>query len=326
MIEFIYGQNLFEINNRLKKIEAEFAKIDSSGINLEKLDGTELVWGKFEQAVSAMPFLAEKRLVIIKNLLIENKDNELKTKIGEYNHKVSLKTDTGGKNSTDIVFVEMGEPDKRLKLFKDLIKYAKVSEARQYQGEELVRRVQSKFKTEEIAASNNNCQFLISEVGSDMQRLSSEIAKISLHIRSQNRRELKGEDIELLSCPEIDPNIFQFTEAISRRDAKNASRLLYELGQKGENEQKILGTLAFQLRTLIIIRDAIDRGISSRELASLAKIAPFVINKNLNIAKGRPLKSFIAMYDQLRRTECAIKSGEIAPDMAVDILVTTLCK
>lgn len=340
MIRFIYGKNLFLISQKLREIEASFVESDPSGINLTRIDGASLTVGQFEQAMTAMPFLAEKRLVIIKNLQLENMDAELKNKISDRllrrktaprNDPTSLSELRGasnkeGNNQTDLVFVEMGEPDKRLKLYKDLLKNAEVVFCDQLQGSALTRWVTEQFRAEGIEALPLDADYLIAEVGLDMQRLSSEITKISLYVRSQKRKNLTRGDIDNLACVEIDPNIFQFTDAIAKRDAKTATRLLYEFMQKGESEQKLLGTLAFQLRTLVIIRDALDRNIPSQTLASKAKIAPFVITKNLSIARSRPLKTFIAMYDQLRRTDSAIKSGEMIPSLAIDILVTTLCR
>ena len=320
MIKFVYGKNLYLINQEFNKIISDFLLVDPSKVNLEMLDGAELSVQKFIQSTTAMPFLAPKRLIVINNLLINGSDSELKNLIADRLAALSEN------ELSQVVFIERGEPDKRLRLFKGLLKYAKTYEAKPYQGGELIRWVQDQFKKERITASSADCQYLIVEVGDNMQKLESEITKIALYTRSQQRQQLQKQDISLLACPEIDPNIFQFIEAISRRDAQTAARLLFEFTQKGENEQKLLGTLAFQLRTLVAVRDALDRGISSRELSQKAKIAPFVITKNTAIAKSRPLKTFIFMYDQLKRTESAIKSGDVAPNMAVDMLVTTLCR
>ena len=128
MVQFIYGKNSFLISTKLREIEADFAKHDPSGINLSKIDGASLTFGQFEQAISATPFLADKRLVIIRNLQLDNKDSELKNKvaerIGKDQHRNSSQkgTEKKEKDSTDLVFVEMGQPDKRTKLYKDLLK------------------------------------------------------------------------------------------------------------------------------------------------------------------------------------------------------------
>ena len=320
MLKFIFGKNIYLIDKEIKQIEADFSVVDSSGINLEKLDGVSITLTRLSQAVNTMPFLSDKRLVELQNLIIENKDNDLKNAIAD-----TLSVLASSK-TIDLVIVEKGEPDKRLRLFKQLQKLAKVTECPELIGAALNKWVAEQFKLSDINVKPADAEYLVALVGTDMQKLMREIEKIGLYIKSQKRSELSRHDIELLACPEINPNIFQFTDAIAIRDAATATRLLYEFMQNGESEQKLLGTLAYQFRALITIKDALNRGISTNELARLAKISPYIINKNLAVARVKPLKSLIIMYDQLRRTDSAIKSGDLAPELAIDILVTSLCR
>lgn len=323
MTQFIYGKNSFLLNKRLKQLEADFSKIDTAGINLEKIDGADLTYSKLEQALSAMPFLADKRMVIIRNLLSDNKDAELKNKIADLLEPL-LKTKREG--ATDLIIVENGESDKRTKLYKMLQKHADIFEARTLEGRELVRFICDTFQRDGVEITPTDADYLAQEAGNDMQKLEGEVKKIALYVRSQKRAILERNDIDLLVSAEINPNVFAFTEAISRKDARTASRLLNELLINGENEQKLLGSIAFQFRTLLIIKDALERGVSSSEIASKGKIAPFVVTKNIAIARNKTMRSLILMYDNLRRMDALIKSSAIAPDLAINILVTTLCR
>ena len=321
MIRFFYGKNSFLIDQALKKVESDFAKLDSAGINLEKIDGSNATVARIQQAIATMPFLAEKRLLIVSNLLLENKDSEIKSQLCDFLQQHSQKQHS----YIDVIFVEYGEPDKRGKLYKFLQQKTDSQEFRNLEGPELVRFVGKLFAEEGIEAKNQECQYLIMQAGNEMQKLSHEVEKLSLYVRSQSRASLEKSDIDQLVAAEVDPNVFAFTEAIARRDAKSASRLLSELLYKGENEQKLIGNIAYQFRTLLIIKDCLDRGIDSALIAQKAKLAPFVVSKNLAIAQKKSMKTLIAMYDSLRRTDSTIKSGSISPDLAINILVATLC-
>lgn len=328
MIQLVYGKNLYLISKKLREIEAGFAKLDPSGINLQKLDGSSITYGDLEQAFTAMPFLADKRLVIIRNLQLDNKDSEIKNKVTDrlLPRKTAPRNDKGGADSTDIVFVEMGEPDKRTRLYKLLMKEAQVYEARVLEGRDLLKFISDQFKQQGVEAKTAEADHFAMEAGNDMQKLECEIEKIALYVKSQKRQTLERGDIDLMVSAEIDPNVFTFTEAIARKDARTASRLLNELLANGENEQKLMGNIAYQFRTLLIIKDALERGINSNEIASKAKLSPFAVNKNISVARGKTMKSLVLMHDNLRRTDAIIKSSTVTPDLAINILVATLCR
>ncbi len=319
MIYFIYGENWQEAKNRLDEIEADFRKLDPSGINLEKVEGESLTHAKFIQAVTAAPFLAEKRLTIIRNLLNSNQDAVLKDKIAAY----LLEAKKSGA-SNDLVFFENGQPDKRQKLFKELIKNSQTFEAIEPKGGALIRWIINTFKEEGIDISPFEAQEYVFLAGSETLKLSNEIKKIALYLRSKNEKTACLSQISDLISAEIDPNIFQFTEAVIQKNSGRAAGLLHQFLGRGESEQMLLGMLVYQFRNLIIIKDLLARGASNQEIIKKTKISPFVFNKNLALAKKRSLKNLILYYDQIRRTDSAIKSGDMAPVAAIDILVSTL--
>lgn len=318
MIQFIYGTNRFLIQQKLRQIEADFALIDTSGINLDKLDGANLTLSALSQALSAMPFLAPKRLAIIKNLLLDNKDADLLAAVAGIVTKTS--------DQTDLIFVEMEQPDKRTKLYKTLLKVAEVYEAVPLEGGQLIRYITEKFGQEGVVAESGAAEYLARQAGNDMQRLEQEIVKISLYVKSKNRNKLEISDIDLLIVAETDPNVFAFTEAVAKKDARSAARLLGELLENGENEQKLLANIAYQFRTLIIIKDALQRGMNSQDLAGPTKLNPYVISKNLPLARVKSMRSLVVMYENLRKTDGIIKSSTMPADLALNILVATLCR
>lgn len=334
MLQFIYGKNSYLINSELKKIEKEFLRIDPSMMNLDKLEGEDMTLSKFDQAVNAMPFLAKKRLIIIKNLLLDNKDNDLKGEIAKRLAKDSRLrgNDKGGKDEknnkdiTDIVFVETGEPDKRGKLYKLLTKIADCKLLDELQGVKLNNWISDEAKNRGVEIGQEAANRLAVELGGDAQRTINEIEKLALYAKSQDRVEIVSDDVAKLVKAEANPDIFQFVEAVARKDAATALKLWFEFMQNGENEHRMLSMVEYQFRTMIIVKDAIDRGINTKELPSLAKLHPFVVKKTLSLVRNKNLKKLIIMYDQLRRTESVIKSGSILPELAVDVLISTLCR
>lgn len=331
MIQFIYGENIYLIKKELAKIEQDFLKLDPSAINLEKLEGEEVTLAKFSQAISAMPFLADKRLVMVRNLQLENKDSELKQKIGERLQRMFLEVGAynktvGAKDSVDIVFVEMGLPDKRTKLFKLLQKEAKCAEYKNLEGTALNNWIRDEFKVRGIDIMQSQLQALAYECSGDMIKTLNEIEKLSLYAKSQGRNNIEKEDISKLVKVEFSPDIFKFTEAIVKKDSKQALRLWFEFMQNNESAHRILSMITYQFRTMIIIKEAATQGFATHQISKETGLHPFVVQKTIPLVQKYDIKKLVSMYDQLRRTEAAIKGGIMPPELATDILITSLSK
>lgn len=319
MLKFIYGENLYNIKMQLDKIIADFLLIDPARMNLQILDGSELAINDFIQKVSSVPFLADKRLVIINNLLLDGNNSEIKNKIADY-----LK-DIQNSHSIDIVFIEKGEPDKRSKLFKFLCKKATNIYCQNLKGAALNNWYLNEFKNRGIEISHEVLNVLIAQCGADLQKSISEIDKLSLYAKSQNRSHVKIEDVKKLVKAELAPDIFQFVSAVASKDAKLALKIWFEFLQNGESEHRILAMIVYQFRTMIMIKEAQQDGIAVNEMPKLLGLHPYVIQKTSSIVKKSNIKKLVMMFDQLRRTESAIKNGSVPSELATDILITSLC-
>lgn len=335
MIQFIYGENIYLINKELAKIEQDFLKSDPSAINMEKLEGEDVTLAKFSQAISATPFLADKRLIIIRNLQLENKDSELKQKIVDHLHRIFVQNNadkttinkkSGAKDFVEIIFVETGSPDKRTKLFKILFKEAMCREFNNLGGTTLTNWIKKEFEFRNIVISQPQLQTLAFECGGDMYKTLTEIEKISLYIKSQKRKIVEDQDISKLVKVGFNPDIFQFIEAIVKKDPKKALLLWFEFMQNGESEHRILSMISYQFRTMIIVKEALELGQRGQDIAKKAGLHPFVVQKTLSLIKNYSLKRLILMFDQLRRTESAIKTDGVPPEIATDILITSFSK
>ena len=70
MIIYIYGEDTFRSRNYLKQQVERFKKErDPQGMNVVVLDGQKVESRRLWNEITAAPFLAEKRLVIVQNIL-----------------------------------------------------------------------------------------------------------------------------------------------------------------------------------------------------------------------------------------------------------------
>lgn len=316
MTYLFYGADTYRINEKLKALSERFLAGDESGMNLEKLDGATLTYAKFDQAISTMPFLGDKRLVIIKNLLLHNKDNDLKLKIAERLKKTS--------DDMVVFFVEEGEPDKRGKLFKELNKPKKSHKFEPLEGRKLSDWIKEKVIESGANIGSREADFLASSVGPDLVRLENEIKKLSNFCLSQERDRVEEADIELQVRANFEPNIFDFIESLSKKDAKKAYSLKTQFIDLGESENYLLSMIIYQYRNMIKIAELKDAGKSMPEIAKEAKVHPFVVRKTFSILNNYTLKDLFKIYKLLYKTDLGIKSGELEPPVALDRVLARL--
>ena len=114
MYYLIFGEDTYRLRQKIDEIKKKFGSGSMGDTNTLNLDGGVTDFNTIEKNISAMPFLSDRRLVIIKNLLAVKKS--------EVQEKVAKLLDNIPK-TTVLVFWEEGIPDRRLKLFKKLKKF-----------------------------------------------------------------------------------------------------------------------------------------------------------------------------------------------------------
>lgn len=316
MIYLFYGEDTYRINQKVKELSARFLATDKNCINLEKIDGENLTYNKFDQAVSTMPFLGDKRLIIIKNLLKENRDNDLKANLSKRLDKIS--------EEIVVIFAEFGEPDKRNKLFKTLNQPKRAYKFELLMGRKLANWISERVKGYEAQIGDREADFLALAVGADLIRLENEIIKLTNFVKSSNRNRIEEVDIKLLVRANNEPNIFDFIESISKKDTKKAYRLKNQFIEGGESENYLLSMIIYQYRNMIKIADLKEVGKSMPEIAKEAKVHPFVVKKTFSILTKYSLNDLLEVYEYLYNSDLKIKTGILEPAVALDRVLARL--
>ncbi len=71
MILFLYGENIWRKKQKISQITEKFTKeVDPSKMNLVVIDVSDAQEESLRNKIKSSPFLARKRLVILKNCLI----------------------------------------------------------------------------------------------------------------------------------------------------------------------------------------------------------------------------------------------------------------
>jgi DNA polymerase-3 subunit delta len=149
--------------------------------------------------------------------------------------------------------------------------------------------------------------------------LANEIDKLATYVGPGGT--ITANDVRQLSAHVQEARIFDLTDALAQRNCKQALNILHDLLSDGEPPLKLISTITFQVRSLLLVKELAQRGTRAAQIASTLGIAPFIVEKALRQVGNFSMAQLEGTYRQLLATDAALKRSRLTPEMALDLLV-----
>jgi DNA polymerase-3 subunit delta len=319
MFYIFHGPDELSRTETLAELKAQMGDPALADLNTTLFDGNSLTLGELRQACDALPFLSDRRLVIVSNYLLRSgrgKGTELEA-LADYLPNMPP--------TARLVFLE----DETLPQTHPILKLAEKhadGQVRAFGGPArgelngwIVRRVERKGAQIERPAADA----LAVAVGDDLRLLDSEIEKLITYAGGQHA--ITTAEVELLVPYAGEANVFGMVDAIGRRDGRAALRLLHKLLDAGETPLYLLSMIVRQFRILIQVKELAAQGLAVSTIAKRAELHPFVAEKAQRQAMNFSMGQLEVIYARLLDTDLAIKTGRMEDILALDTLVAALC-
>lgn len=134
-IYLFHGKDNYTAGKKLTHWREEFEK-KFGDLNIHIFEGGKLTAGEFNEAICTLPFLSDKKLIIIQDFLSEAKEEERKN-LTEYLDKVP--------EHCLVIFIEHKTPDARTSLYKKLSKIGQNIEFKDLEKPELIQWIKKHF-------------------------------------------------------------------------------------------------------------------------------------------------------------------------------------
>lgn len=318
MLVYLFGLDAYRLQQEsLSQRERFFGK--GTAQNVRKFDAShrgEFSWKAFAESVRDGGLFSEKRCVILENVFSLSDDEKEKLK------KWLDSTNSPKENTEVLCIVQDAKPDKRTTLFKALQKVAQWREFPLLAPDEFLRyaRALADERFPCIVFERGVLESVSRGCGSDLFRLENELEKLSAY--AGDEKKVTQESADLLCSSGVFDEIFGALEAIGRGDKKNALALLSRQVRKGEHPIYLLTMCAYQIRTMMLVGECLDNGISQPALiAREAKIHPFVAGKTISAMQTFGMARARTAFALLGRLDTAIKTGKIDAGLAVEEFV-----
>ena len=325
------GQDDYSLSQALEEIKKGTGDQALLAANTTILDGQQVTLDRLRAVCETLPFLAEKRLVIIKGLLerfepggksgrrkkitrVTNHQNEYKS-LGAYISQLP--------DSTVLVLIDVRVTSKN-PLFSGLSPKAKVKSFPLLRGAKLCQWIQGQVKEEGGTISPQAIDLLARLVGGDLWVMASEIDKLILFTSD---RHIEEEDVRLLVSHAQQASVFVMVDAILESRAGLAGQILHQLLQRGASSAYLLTMLSRQFRMIVRVKGLKKQGKAETEIRSrLGLTADFTWNKTVGQAERYPLGRIKEVYRKLLETDLSIKTGRYDGELALNILIAELCR
>jgi len=310
MIIFLYGEDTYRSSQKLKKLKKKYIE-KYTDTNLEIFED-DFDFGEIKGAITTLPFLAEKRLIIIKNIFTK-KDKKLLENITDILNDIP--------EETILIFWEKGVPDKRTVLFKALVK-ERSEEFKKLKGVSLTKWIQEEALGRDLKIDSHNAEKLVVFTGGDLWQIKNEIEKIATY---KDKGEITSREIDLLVSARVSINIFDFVDAIGMKNEKKSLTLFHKLLEDGQNEIYILTMIERQVKNLILVIDK-KAELSKMQIAKELGLHPFVVEKALLQSRNYSIGELKNIYEKLAKIDSGIKTGRVDSIMAIDMFIKEVCE
>ncbi len=274
-------------------------------MGLERLDGEDAEYDRLREALESLPFLASKKLVVIKNAA---KNKEFVERADK------LLADVAETN--DVLLIE-SKLDKRSGYYKYLKKSTDYHEYNELDGLGLAKWLVSEAKIAGASLGQSDAMYLVDRVGVNQLMLSNELKKLIMFNPAISR-----ESIELLTERTPQSTIFELLDAAFSGQTKKALAIYEEQRALKVEPIQIIAMIAWQLHVLAIIKTADNK--SPDEIARSAKLNPFVVKKSQRIANQLSPMELKALVKRVLDLDIALKSISIDADEAIKNLIFEL--
>ena len=315
MIYLLYGADEFARSEALAALKAQVPP-DLAELNIAVLDGKKLKLDALVGACEAYPFIAERRLVIVQDVLKHQKAGKERDALRAYLEHVPA--------TCDLIFVESEDFDKRSAVFTYLKKAATLKEFTPKEGAALLSWVGERAGMLDVKLDGAAAQRLIGYVGGDGRALVNELSKLASYVGRGGR--VTPQEVELLVQDGQEQNLFAFIDELSARRRGAALQSLHRLFADGQAATYILFMVARQVRILLGVKDLAAQRMRPDDIAAQLGQRPFVVRKALDQARGFSGDELARLHDRVLELDHASKTGRIEAETGLEMLVVELCR
>jgi len=338
MYYILHGDEEFRRSEAVARLKSRMISDGMGDLNIMVLDGRTVGLNELIDACKVIPFLTNRRLVIVEGLLQrigprassrakQGKGRSATAGEGDYAEKLAACL-PDLPPFTRLVFVE----SKSLARNHPILASARnsgeayVREFKPLRGGELQDWIRRKSREKRANISRDAVSMLVSFVGPNLRLLDQELEKLAGLVNYS--RPITGDDVKALVTAARDNNVFALVDALGLRNRARAVQQLQELVASGASALYLLAMMARQVRLILSVKDLVqEKGLGLDEIRRELRISrEFIVRKLLRQAEWFSVGELERIQRRMLDIDQAIKTGQIEGHLALELLVVEICR
>lgn len=276
-------------------------------MNLHHFEGKGIDVQEVIDLAQTMPFLAERRVIILENSgLFARGGEELAAYL-----KVLPET-------TSLVFVEP-KVDERSRLYKAATTKGRAIEFKTLDEEMLKRWILGLLKKENKRITERDMNLFLDKTGPDMTNIKGELEKLLCYC--MDRDVITAQDIETICTRQVINQIFDMVNAIADKRQKTAMDLYYDLLMLKERPMRILPLITRQFNLLLQVKELRNKGFNADTIGGKVGLKGNIARKYVVQASKFKEEDLRRAFTECVETEEAVKTGMLNDVMSVELLI-----
>ena len=316
MIVVLEGKDEYRLSERVSEFRLTVTPPEMSDINTTMLDGNIVTIEELLTSLSTVPFMADRRLVVVEGLL--NRLGGSKKDLGEWLNFPDLLKDLPP--TANLLLIER-EPIPANKLLSTILRLGQVEKFSPLRHRDLLDWINTRCSKLGLEIERTAVALIADSVGSELRVIDSELNKIKTYSRG---RLITREDITLMVPYVRQQNVFRVVDSVIEgrtRDALNASSMLIGLG---ESPSGIVRMIERQLRFLILAKHLLSRKIPTGDIGKHINLSGYPLQKTLEMERKISQTRIMSMHDNLLKSNIRVREGKLTEQESFDLLISEL--
>ncbi|MCR5328643.1 MAG: DNA polymerase III subunit delta [Saccharofermentans sp.] len=305
----MYGTENYMIDgavSMLKKVCLGEGAEDMDMAVIDTRTGDKFDISKLEELVAMPPWMSPKRLIVVKQSGLPNRElSDRDTAILE-----------NLPSSTVVVFFEENV-DSRKKAFKTFLQFGTVASMSGFEDNELTGWISNRFGKEGLRIGFEAANSMSSRCSDNMMELVNEINKVSLYCQNKGYTEVTPDIVELCCPPDLSGKIFDIMDACGSGRTDIALGTLDKLIQNKEPVVKIRASVVGHIKALIMAKEAGSQSV----LVDRTGMNEFRAKKLCQQARNFDMKDLIKLYLAASDSDSEFKHGLIDERHSLEIVL-----
>lgn len=310
-VYLLYGEEAYLRSQYRDKLKTALLG-GGDAMNCHYFEGKDIVAGEIIDLAETMPFLAERRVLVLENSGLFSHGGE---QLAEYLQAPAP--------TAYFVFAE-ASVDKRSKLYKAVTAKGRAVEFKAQDESVLQRWILGILKREGKNITGNDLNFFLDKTGSDMENIRAELEKLLCYC--MDRDVITAQDIEAVCTKQISNQIFDMINAIADKKQRKAMELYYDLLALKEPPMRILYLITRQFNLLLQVKELKAKGCDGNTIGEKVGLAGFIARKYMTQASRFRVEDLRRAVEDCVEAEEAVKTGKMNDVMSVELLIVRYSK